>query len=174
MNAGIPEFRQAATPLKITAVLDALDAAQMELKSLEPLSKFKTVWDCMESTSLEVMKEKLDVAQKRNAELEVMYSEVCYKFQVAQDNLKKTALIFKSTPVIPNTWISVNEILPDGNVPVVVWDSTGEGYLIGWRSFWYSSGQRTGEWEWSFQIADMNNGNVNITHWTPLPAELKG
>lgn len=123
---------------------------------------------------MQQLREAAKAVAKAIAELEAKQPEICRKLQVALVSLKQAMVMLKPVSAIPSAWIGINEFLPDGNVPVVVWDSTGEGYLIGWRSFWYSNGQRTGEWEWSFQIADMNNSNVNITHWTPLPAELKG
>ena len=44
----------------------------------------------------------------------------------------------------------------------------GEGWLIGWRSLWYTWGQKeTGEWQWTFQVGDLEN--VNITHWAIMP-----
>ena len=44
----------------------------------------------------------------------------------------------------------------------------GEGWLIGWRSLWYTWGQKeTGEWQWTFQVGDLEN--VNITHWAVMP-----
>ncbi|HHN9377252.1 TPA: hypothetical protein ACP685_004215 [Escherichia coli] len=40
--------------------------------------------------------------------------------------------------------------------------------LIGWRSLWYTWGQKeTGEWQWTFQVGDLEN--VNITHWAVMP-----
>ncbi|EJR8177101.1 hypothetical protein SNB00_18915, partial [Escherichia coli] len=39
---------------------------------------------------------------------------------------------------------------------------------IGWRSLWYTWGQKeTGEWQWTFQVGDLEN--VNITHWAVMP-----
>ncbi|MBB8138548.1 hypothetical protein HEL05_023430, partial [Escherichia coli] len=47
-------------------------------------------------------------------------------------------------------------------------DANGEGWLIGWRSLWYTWGQKeTGEWQWTFQVGDLEN--VNITHWAVMP-----
>ncbi|ELJ4029470.1 hypothetical protein QQW46_003250 [Escherichia coli] len=44
----------------------------------------------------------------------------------------------------------------------------GEGWLIGWRSLWYTWGQKeTGEWQWTFQVGDLEN--FNITHWAVMP-----
>ncbi|HCO1491298.1 TPA: hypothetical protein N7N17_004666 [Escherichia coli] len=40
--------------------------------------------------------------------------------------------------------------------------------VIGWRSLWYTWGQKeTGEWQWTFQVGDLEN--VNITHWAVMP-----
>ncbi|EFC5289747.1 hypothetical protein ACEZVD_000683 [Escherichia coli] len=47
-------------------------------------------------------------------------------------------------------------------------DANGEGWLIGWRSLWYTWGQKEiGEWQWTFQVGDLEN--VNITHWAVMP-----
>ncbi|MEK8946236.1 hypothetical protein P2Q59_18655 [Escherichia coli] len=54
--------------------------------------------------------------------------------------------------------------------PVFVdhFNANGEGWLIGWRSLWYTWGQKeTGEWQWTFQVGDLEN--VNITHWAVMP-----
>ncbi|HEA0492951.1 TPA: hypothetical protein RU927_003467, partial [Escherichia coli] len=46
--------------------------------------------------------------------------------------------------------------------------ANGEGWLIGWRSLWYTWGQKeTGEWQWTFQVGDLEN--FNITHWAVMP-----
>ncbi|MCC5125548.1 hypothetical protein LMO53_15385 [Escherichia coli] len=51
---------------------------------------------------------------------------------------------------------------------VLLFDAKGEGWLIGWRSLWYTWGQKeTGEWQWTFQVGDLEN--VNITHWAVMP-----
>ncbi|HDP7141715.1 TPA: hypothetical protein P6448_004519 [Escherichia coli] len=54
------------------------------------------------------------------------------------------------------------------NESVLLFDANGEGWLIGWRSLWYTWGQKeTGEWLWTFQIGDLEN--INITHWAVMP-----
>jgi hypothetical protein len=65
-------------------------------------------------------------------------------------------------------WNSVLDCLPPANTNVLLFDSGGEGLLIGWRSLWYGPGQvETGEWEWSFQIEGMTD--LDITHWAAIP-----
>ncbi|MEZ2622498.1 hypothetical protein ACBQ07_21190 [Escherichia coli] len=64
---------------------------------------------------------------------------------------------------------SVNHKMPPAGgvvVPVVVPETSLP--LIGWRSLWYTWGQKeTGEWQWTFQVGDLEN--VNITHWAVMP-----
>lgn len=56
----------------------------------------------------------------------------------------------------------------DAEYLVRKFDANGEGWLIGWRSLWYTWGQKeTGEWQWTFQVGDLEN--VNITHWAVMP-----
>ena len=63
-----------------------------------------------------------------------------------------------------NKVIPVSTELPPANESVLLFDANGEGWLIGWRSLWYTWGQKeTGEWQWTFQVGDLEN--VNITHW---------
>jgi hypothetical protein len=67
-----------------------------------------------------------------------------------------------------NKVIPVSAELPPANESVLLFDANGEGWLIGWRSLWYTWGQKeTGEWQWTFQIGDLEN--VNITHWAVIP-----
>lgn len=67
-----------------------------------------------------------------------------------------------------NKVIPVSAELPPANESVLLFDANGEGWLIGWRSLWYTWGQKeTGEWQWTFQIGDLEN--VNITHWAVMP-----
>ncbi len=62
----------------------------------------------------------------------------------------------------------VSAELPPANESVSLFDANGEGWLIGWRSLWYTWGQKeTGEWQWTFQVGDLEN--VNITHWAVMP-----
>ncbi|EON0213969.1 hypothetical protein ACNC0L_004342 [Escherichia coli] len=62
--------------------------------------------------------------------------------------------------------LKVNET--DAEYLVRKFDANGEGWLIGWRSLWYTWGQKeTGEWQWTFQVGDLEN--VNITHWAVMP-----
>ncbi|SQL37941.1 CPS-53 (KpLE1) prophage protein [Escherichia coli] len=64
--------------------------------------------------------------------------------------------------------IPVSAELPPANESVLLFDANGEGWLIGWRSLWYTWGQKeTGEWQWTFQVGDLEN--VNITHWAVMP-----
>lgn len=64
--------------------------------------------------------------------------------------------------------IPVSTELPPANESVLLFDANGEGWLIGWRSLWYTWGQKeTGEWQWTFQVGDLEN--VNITHWAVMP-----
>ncbi|BBR34227.1 hypothetical protein WP3S18E09_12400 [Escherichia coli] len=67
---------------------------------------------------------------------------------------------------------SVHECLPSPNDTVLLFDSTGEGWLIGWRSMWMTFGQKeTGSWQWTFQNGDIDIDDVVITHWAPIPEE---
>ena len=67
-----------------------------------------------------------------------------------------------------NKVIPVSAELPPANESVLLFDANGEGWLIGWRSLWYTWGQKeTGEWQWTFQVGDLEN--VNITHWAVMP-----
>lgn len=62
----------------------------------------------------------------------------------------------------------VSAELPPANESVLLFDANGEGWLIGWRSLWYTWGQKeTGDWQWTFQVGDLEN--VNITHWAVMP-----
>lgn len=67
---------------------------------------------------------------------------------------------------------SVNDCLPSPNDTVLLFDASGEGWLIGWRSMWMTFGQKeTGQWQWTFQNGDIDNDEVDITHWAPMPDE---
>ncbi|EOB5730555.1 hypothetical protein ACIUYU_004458 [Shigella flexneri] len=67
-----------------------------------------------------------------------------------------------------NKVIPVSTELPPANESVLLFDANGEGWLIGWRSLWYTWGQKeTGEWQWTFQVGELEN--VNITHWAVMP-----
>ncbi len=67
-----------------------------------------------------------------------------------------------------NKVIPVSAELPPANESVLLFDANGEGWLIGWRSLWYTWGQKeTGDWQWTFQVGDLEN--VNITHWAVMP-----
>lgn len=62
----------------------------------------------------------------------------------------------------------VSAELPPANESVLLFDANGEGWMIGWRSLWYTWGQKeTGDWQWTFQVGDLEN--VNITHWAVMP-----
>ena len=69
---------------------------------------------------------------------------------------------------LENKIIPVSAELPPANESVLLFDANGEGWLIGWRSLWYTWGQKeTGEWQWTFQVGDIES--VNITHWAVMP-----
>ncbi|MHC8831288.1 hypothetical protein ACYVVL_02160 [Escherichia coli] len=56
---------------------------------------------------------------------------------------------------LENKIIPVSAELPPANESVLLFDANGEGWLIGWRSLWYTWGQKeTGEWQWTFQVGD--------------------
>lgn len=68
--------------------------------------------------------------------------------------------------------VSVADRLPAPNDTVLLYDANGEGWIIGWRSVWYGPGQKeTGQWEWTYQIDDLDAEEMNITHWAPMPDE---
>jgi len=57
---------------------------------------------------------------------------------------------------LENKIIPVSAELPPANESVLLFDANGEGWLIGWRSLWYTWGQKeTGEWQWTFQVGDL-------------------
>lgn len=65
--------------------------------------------------------------------------------------------------------------LPPANTTTLLFDSNGEGWLLGWRSMWHSmGGKETGAWQWSFQIEGLSHEDVNITHWLAIPGEPQG
>lgn len=43
---------------------------------------------------------------------------------------------------LENKIIPVSTELPPANESVLLFDANGEGWLIGWRSLWYTQGQR--------------------------------
>ncbi|HGS7706555.1 TPA: DUF551 domain-containing protein [Klebsiella pneumoniae] len=68
--------------------------------------------------------------------------------------------------------VAVVDCLPAANQQVLLFDSNGEGWVIGWRSVWLSEGMKeTGDWEWSYQIESLDDEDMNITHWAPMPSE---
>lgn len=65
---------------------------------------------------------------------------------------------------------SVSESLPRPNESVLLFDSNGEGWVIGWRSVWLSEClKETDDWEWSYQIESLDDEDMAITHWSPIP-----
>ncbi|WP_414627558.1 DUF551 domain-containing protein [Lelliottia amnigena] len=83
----------------------------------------------------------------------------------------KLAAVSWSDALIEKSF-SVSECLPPPNDTVLVFDSNGEGWLIAWRSMWMTFGQKeTGSWQWTFQNGDIDNDDVVITHWAPMPEE---
>lgn len=66
-------------------------------------------------------------------------------------------------------WIKCSEELPEANKQVLVNDLNGEGVLIAWRSLWYSNGEPTGKWEWSFQVPELDHYDVKIDKWCAYP-----
>lgn len=63
-----------------------------------------------------------------------------------------------------NKVIPVSAELPPANESVLLFDANGEGWLIGWRSLWYTWGQKeTGEWQWTFQVGDLENVGLQET-----------
>ncbi|ELY7489211.1 DUF551 domain-containing protein [Cronobacter turicensis] len=69
-------------------------------------------------------------------------------------------------------WVKCSESLPEANKQVLVNDVNGEGVLIAWRSLWMSNGKPTGEWEWVFQIQDIDSDDVKIKEWCSYPEPL--
>jgi len=65
----------------------------------------------------------------------------------------------------------VSESLPAPDESVLLFDSNGEGWVIGWRSVWLSEClKETDDWEWSYQIERLDDEDMIITHWSPIPA----
>ncbi|HAK9650815.1 TPA: DUF551 domain-containing protein [Escherichia coli] len=82
--------------------------------------------------------------------------------------LRKFNALEAKCAALENKIIPVSAELPPANESVLLFDASGEGWLIGWRSLWYTWGQKeTGEWQWTFQVGDLEN--VNITHWAVMP-----
>ncbi len=82
--------------------------------------------------------------------------------------LRKFDALEAKCAALENKIIPVPAELPPANESVLLFDANGEGWLIGWRSLWYTWGQKeTGEWQWTFQVGDLEN--VNITHWAVMP-----
>lgn len=82
--------------------------------------------------------------------------------------LRKFDALEAKCAALENKIIPVSAELPPANESVLLFDANGEGWLIGWRSLWYTWGQKeTGEWQWTFQVGDLEN--VNITHWAVMP-----
>ena len=82
--------------------------------------------------------------------------------------LRKFDALEAKCGALENKIIPVSTELPPANESVLLFDANGEGWLIGWRSLWYTWGQKeTGEWQWTFQVGDLEN--VNITHWAVMP-----
>lgn len=68
-------------------------------------------------------------------------------------------------------WIDCTERLPEPQQQVLVNDLNGEGVLIAWRALWTGmGGVPTGGWKWVFQIADLDDSDVDIKQWCPYPS----
>ncbi len=67
-----------------------------------------------------------------------------------------------------NKVIPVSTELPPANESVLLFDANGEGWL-NWLAFSlvHLGKKETGEWQWTFQVGDLEN--VNITHWAVMP-----
>ncbi|VTQ21287.1 CPS-53 (KpLE1) prophage protein [Escherichia coli] len=64
---------------------------------------------------------------------------------------------------LENKIIPVSAELPPANESVLLFDANGEGWLIGWRSLWYTWGQKeTGEWQWTFQVGTLKT-SISLT-----------
>ena len=69
----------------------------------------------------------------------------------------------------------VSNGLPQANTITLLFDANGEGWLLGWRSWWRGmGGKETAVWQWSFQIEGLSHEDVNITHWLAIPGEPQG
>ena len=60
-------------------------------------------------------------------------------------------------------WISVTEKEPPTNQELLLWCSNENNWFIGWVGVW-SNGRKT----WVLQNRDLNNEDVNITHYQLL------
>ncbi len=75
----------------------------------------------------------------------------------------------KPVSLVPK-WTACCDALPDENQMVAVFDHSGEGYLIAWRSCWKSLGEKnTGGWEWISRLAILTAQISLIGHRSPPP-----
>lgn len=68
---------------------------------------------------------------------------------------------------LENKVIPVSAELPPANESVLLFDANGR--LADWLAFSlvHMGAKETGEWQWTFQVGDLEN--VNITHWAVMP-----
>jgi len=67
-------------------------------------------------------------------------------------------------------WIKCSDALPEPHQQVLVNDLNGEGVLIAWRALWRGiNGKPTGEWQWVFQVAGIEDSEVSIDEWCAYP-----
>jgi len=98
--------------------------------------------------------------------------------------LRRLLKEFESAAVVPcsGEWISVSKELPPLGEAVWLWDATDETGFIGWSmkndeggEWWESAvcppGWDAEEGEWN--VYDDNIGNIEPTHWMPLPIPPK-
>ena len=93
------------------------------------------------------MREKLEAAEKRIAELEAEPVSKTYKLNELSGN----------SPVTPDGWISCSERMPDKLIPVMVMYEDGEM----WSAMW--NGNR---WDDGTEYPDPHS----VTHWREMPA----
>ncbi len=93
------------------------------------------------------MREKLEAAEKRIAELEAEPVSQTYKLNELSGN----------SPVTPDGWISCSERMPDKLIPVMVMYEDGEM----WSAMW--NGNR---WDDGTEYPDPHS----VTHWREMPA----